>query len=188
MLEGNMNAKRTSSAVVTALALLTLVFQAKADDRNQFIATFSGFQELGALNAETGAIFSQGQGSLMLKVDVGNRLINYQLTYSGLSSNILQSHIHFGKRHVPGGIMVFFCSNLGNGPAGTPVCPNPSGTVTGTITAASVIGPTAQGVAVGNFAAVLAALQSDTAYGNIHTQNFPAGEIRGQIVPKDDDR
>ena len=58
------------------------------------------------------------------------------------------------------------------------MCPNPNGTVTGTITAASVIGPTAQGVAVGNFAAVLAALQSDTAYGNVHTQNFPAGEIR----------
>jgi hypothetical protein len=188
MWEGNMKVKRISSTVVTALALAILGSQAKADDRNQFVATFSGFQEVGALNAETGAIFSQGQGSLILKVDLGNRLINYQLTYSGLSSNILQSHIHFGKRHVPGGVMVFFCSNLNNGPAGTPVCPNPSGTVTGTIAAASVVGPTAQGVPVGDFAAVLAALQSDTAYGNIHTQNFPAGEIRGQIVRKEEDR
>jgi hypothetical protein len=93
-----MKVKRTSSTVVTALALAILGSQAKADDRNQFVATFSGFQEVGALNAETGAIFSQGQGSLTLKVDLGNRLINYQLTYSGLSSNILQSHIHFGKR------------------------------------------------------------------------------------------
>jgi hypothetical protein len=84
--------------------------------------------------------------------------------------------------------MVFFCSNLNNGPSGTPVCPIPSGTVTGTINAASVVGPAAQGVMAGNFAAVLAALQSDTAYGNIHTKNFPSGEIRGQIVPKDDDR
>jgi hypothetical protein len=184
-----MSARRTSSIVLTAVALATMGFQVKADDdRNQFVATLSGFQELGPLNAETGAIFSQGQGSLMLKVDVGNQLINYQLTYSGLSSNILQSHIHFGKRHVPGGIMVFFCSNLNNGPAGTPVCPNPSGTVTGTITAASVVGPTGQGVKAGDFAAVLAALQSDTAYGNIHTTNFPGGEIRGQIVPKDEDR
>jgi hypothetical protein len=188
MWEGNMKVERTWSIILTALALAILGSQAKADDRNQFIAAFSGFQEVGALNAETGAIFSQGQGSLILKIDLGNRLINYQLTYSGLSSNILQSHIHFGKRHVPGGVMVFFCGNLGNGPAGTPVCPNPSGTVTGTITAASVVGPTAQGVTVGNFAAVLAALQSDTAYGNIHTQNFPAGEIRGQIVRKEEDR
>ena len=42
-----MNAKRTSSAVVTALALATMCSQAKADDRNPFVATFSGFQELG---------------------------------------------------------------------------------------------------------------------------------------------
>lgn len=183
-----MNVKRASSIVVTAVALAIPGFQAEADDRNQFVAAFSGFQEVGALNAETGAIFSHGQGTLALKVDLGNRLINYELTYSGLSSNVLQSHIHFGKRHVPGGVMVFFCSNLGNGPAGTPVCPNPTGTVTGTITAASVVGPTAQGVTAGDFAAVLAALQSDTAYGNIHTQNFPAGEIRGQIVRKEEDR
>jgi CHRD domain len=75
--------------------------------------------------------------------------------------------------------------DLKNGPAGTPVCPNPSGTVTGTITSASVVGPTGQGVTAGNFGAVLAALQSDTAYGNIHAANFPGGEIRGQIVPSE---
>jgi CHRD domain len=183
MWEGDMNAKRTSLTVMTALALATLGFQAKADDRNQFVATFSGFQEVGALNAETGAILSQGQGTLMLKVDMGNQLINYQLSYSGLSSDITQSHIHFGKRHVPGGVMVFFCTNLGNGPAGTPVCPIPSGTVTGTINAASVIGPAAQGVMAGNFAAVLAALKSDTAYGNIHTKNFPSLDFHGSESP-----
>jgi len=53
--------------------------------------------------------------------------------------------------------------------------------VTGTITAASVVGPTAQNVTPGDFAAVVAALASDTAYGNIHTKQFPAGEIRGQV-------
>jgi hypothetical protein len=93
---------------------------------------------------------------------------------------VTQAHIHFGKRHVGGGIIVFFCSNLGNGPAGTQACPA-SGTVTGTITAADVVGPTAQGVAAGNFNALVEALDNHTAYGNIHTTAFPAGEIRGQI-------
>jgi hypothetical protein len=53
--------------------------------------------------------------------------------------------------------------------------------VTGTLTAGNVVGPTAQNVTPGNFAALVAALESDTAYGNIHTTAFPAGEIRGQI-------
>ena len=50
-----------------------------------------------------------------------------------------------------------------------------------------MIGPAPQGIAAGNFDALVAALTSNTAYGNIHTVNFPAGEIRGQIR-RDDDR
>jgi len=36
-------------------------------------------------------------------------------------------------------------------------------------------------VTPGNFDALVAALTSDTAYVNVHTTNFPAGEIREQI-------
>jgi CHRD domain len=150
-----------------------------------FSASFSGFEEIGALGAgETGAIFSPGQGQLSLSVDTFNRIIHFTLTYSGLSSDVTQSHIHFGKEGVAGGIMVFFCSNLPNPPSGTQVCPLPGGTVTGTIAGVNVIGPTAQNVSLGNFDALLAALNSNTAYGNIHTKNFPSGEIRGQILPQ----
>jgi hypothetical protein len=38
-------------------------------------------------------------------------------------------------------------------------------------------------VTAGDFSAIVAALVNDTAYGNIHTDNFKAGEIRGQIKP-----
>jgi hypothetical protein len=126
---------------------------------------------------------STGQATLKLTLDKTAQTLSYTLTYSGLT-NVLQSHIHFGQKHVAGGIMVFFCSNLGNGPAGTPTCPDDTSgevTVTGTVTAAGVVGPTAQNVAAGDFAGVVAALASDTAYANIHTKQFPAGEIRGQI-------
>ena len=53
--------------------------------------------------------------------------------------------------------------------------------MTGTVTATGVVGPTAQNIAAGDFGAVVDALASDTAYGNIHTKQFPAGEIRGQV-------
>jgi hypothetical protein len=88
--------------------------------------------------------------------------------------------------------MVFFCTNLSNGPAGTPTCPNDAGgevTVTGTVTATGVVGPAAQNITAGDFAAVVAALASNTVYGNIHTTKFPAGEIRGQVhADRDDDK
>lgn len=167
--------------VMLAVAASTLVLSAAAARAEQFSAKFSGFEEVGGLGAgETGAILSDGTGTLDLNLDRSTNTLAFTLTYSGLTS-VTQSHIHFGKRRVAGGIMVFFCSNLASPPPGTQPCPANAGTVSGTITAASVIGPTAQNVTPGDFDALTDALTSNTAYGNIHTTKFPAGEIRGQI-------
>lgn len=141
----------------------------------EFSTRLSGFNEVPA------AIFSPGSGTLELSLDRETNSLNFTLSYAGLSSSVTQAHIHFGQRHVAGGIMVFFCSNLGNGPAGTPACPQGDGTVSGTITANGVVGPTVQNVQPGDFNAVIAALTNDTSYANVHTTNFPAGEIRGQV-------
>src|SRR5580704_6696154 len=170
-----------TGTMLAAAMFLLLSVPARAQE---YSAKFSGFQEVGGLGAgETGAILSTGQATLKLTLDKTAQTLTYTLTYSGLT-NVLQSHIHFGKKHVAGGIMVFFCSNLGNGPAGTPACPDDTSgevTVTGTITAAGVVGHAAQNLAAGDFAGVVASLASDTAYADIHTKEFPAGEIRGQI-------
>jgi len=171
----------TSIAAALSVAMMVAV-AARASDVEKFHAVYSGFEELGALDAETGAILSEGKGSLELKLDRGTQTLTYALTFSGLSAPVTQSHIHFGKEHVPGGVMVFLCTNLNNGPAGTPACPARGGTVTGTLSAASVIALPGQNVKAGDFDALEDALESDAAYGNIHTTNFPAGEIRGQVV------
>ncbi len=168
------------------LAAVTLLLSSLSARAQDYFAKYSGFQEVGGLGAgETGSILSTGQATLKLTVDKSAQTLTYTLTYSGLT-NVTQAHIHFGKKHVAGGIMVFFCTNLGNGPAGTPACPDDSAgevTVTGTVTAGGVVGPTAQNIAAGDFAGVVAALESDTVYANIHTVQFPAGEIRGQVHP-----
>jgi hypothetical protein len=173
----------------TLAAALTLsAVQASAEE---FSAKFSGFNELGALNAETGAILSEGKASLELNVNRNAQTAKFTLTFSGLGTPITQSHIHFGKVHVPGGVIVFFCAAAGVvAPAGTPTCSGTSGTVSGTITAANIIGPTAQNIPAGSFDGLVDALESNTAYGNIHTTQFPAGEIRGEIRrgDRDDDR
>jgi len=177
-------------APVVACALALFAATAGADRGNdRFSANLSGFEEVGALGAsETGAILSGGTGTLDLDLDRNSQVINFTLTFSGLNAPVTQSHIHFGKRHVAGGVMVFFCSNLNNGPAGTQPCPAGGGTVSGSITPASVVGPLGQGVTAGNFDAVVQALDSNTAYANIHTTSFPAGEIRGQVRRHHHDR
>jgi CHRD domain len=174
-----------------AFAIAAFMLQSTDAKAQAFSTVFSGFEVTGGLGAgETGAIFSPGQGTLDLVLNTNTNTLTYTLTYSGLSASVIQSHIHFGKEHVAGGVMVYFCLNPSlitppaNLPAGTPVCPSqPGGVVMGTLTASSVVGPTAQHVSAGDFNAVVQALVSDTAYGNIHTTNFPSGEIRGQIIP-----
>jgi CHRD domain len=169
-------------AIVAAVMTTSLAVSANAQ---QFEATFSGFLEVGGVGAgQTGAIFSAGQGTLTLRLNRQQQSLAYTLNYSNTGTTVTQAHIHFGKIHVGGGIIVFLCSNLGNGPPGTPLCPT-SGTVTGTLTPASVVGPAGQGIAIGNFDGLAAALVSNTAYGNIHTTQFPAGEIRGEIRRRD---
>ena len=172
---------RSALAGAILAAALTTVSATYANAQ-EFRATLSGFEELGALNAQTGAIFSKtGEGTLKLNLNQKNQSLTSTLTYSGLTSNVTQAHIHFGKNHVAGGIIVFLCTNLGNGPAGTPACPASSGTVSGTVTAASVVAVPGQNVTAGDFDALEDALTSDTAYANIHTKKFPEGEIRGQL-------
>jgi hypothetical protein len=147
----------------------------------KFRTEFSGFNEVGALNAQSGAILSPGHGTLELSLDRVNQTLTFSLTYSDLSAPVTQAHIHFGKKHMAGGVMVFFCSNLASAPAGTQPCPANGGTVTGTLTAANVLAIAGQNVPAGDFQALVDALESDTAYANIHTSSFPAGEIRGEV-------
>jgi CHRD domain len=157
------------------LAIAVTTISASYANAQTFHADLSGFDEL-----SPNAVFTPGQGTLTLKLDQKLQLVTYTLTYSGLSSTVTQAHIHFGKERDIGGIFLFLCTNLGNGPAGTPFCPT-GGTVTGQLTPASVVAFAPSDIKAGDFSIVPAALLSDTAYANVHTVNHPGGEIRGQV-------
>jgi CHRD domain len=178
---------RRIKLIEVILAAAVVAFLATSAHAEEFFARLSGFQELGAQNAETGAILSNATGTLNLTLDKNTGTATFTLTYSNvgttppLTGTVTQAHIHFGKVHSTGGVMVFFCSNLGNGPAGTQPCPLNTGTVTGTFTSASVVAIVKQNVVAGDFDALEDALTSNTAYANIHTTALPAGEIRGQV-------
>src|SRR6478672_1269438 len=96
------------------------------------------------------ALSSPGRGFFRATVDQRNQQIRFVLSYDGLPTPAAQAHIHFGSQSQAGGVSAFLCTNLGNGPAGTPACPT-SGTLTGIIAPADGVGPAAQGIAAGEF-------------------------------------
>jgi hypothetical protein len=129
---------------------------------------------------------SAGQGEFRWKLDKNREQIEYSLTWS-VEVSATQAHIHIGQRSVNGGISVFLCTNLCNAPPSPPnpptqACPvGPTGTITGVITRAHVIGPTSQGVEPGAWEELVAAMEEGFAYANVHSARFPGGEVRGQI-------
>ncbi len=140
--------------------------------------TLSGYEEVPALS-------TPGVGEFRAKVRRSGEEIRYRLTFSDLESAATQAHIHFENRTNNGPIVVFLCSNLGNGPAGTQTCPAGGGTVRGTLRPADVgAGAAAQGIDAGEFQEFVGAIRAGATYVNVHSTGRPGGEIRAQL---DDD-
>jgi hypothetical protein len=131
-------------------------------------------------NETPAAVSTVARGRFAAEINEDN--VEWEMSFDGLQGTITQSHIHFGQPLTSGGIMVWLCGTVTNpGPAGTQVCPQ-SGTISGTITAAEVVGPGgAQQLGAGEFAEFVTALKKELAYANIHTNISGPGEIRGQI-------
>jgi hypothetical protein len=124
---------------------------------------------------------SGGSGTFEATIRADETAIDFTLTYQNLLGNPNVAHIHFGQRFVAGGISVFLC-----GGDNKPACPPSPGTVTGTIVAGDVIGPTPQGINPGEFNKLLDAIRAGLTYANVHTPSppgpgCPGGDVRGQI-------
>src|ERR671913_925429 len=166
--------KRILSALALALALSALSVEARADVI-VLTATLTGANEV----PPTG---SPGIGSAVVTVDTVTNLLTVNVAFAGLVSPTTIAHIHCCAG--PGGTAI---------PATTvPSFPGfPVGVTTGTylqtfdLTLASTYNPAFiaahGGTVAGAQAAFIAGLQNGQAYFNIHTTQFPGGEIRGQL-------
>jgi hypothetical protein len=173
--------KRTYALFVGAAAtaiLLLVVNPIGAKQGGTFKADLIGYEEVPAIS-------TAATGEFRAKVGSGP-VIDYTLTYSDIQ-NAFAAHIHLGQKGVNGGISAFLC-----GGGDKPPCPPTGGTVSGTIDAADVIGPTSQGIAPGEIQELIDAMEFGVTYANVHTTDgdttpnegpgdFPGGEIRGQI-------
>jgi len=173
-------------AVVALLGIASYAVAGGGGKHHLKPVTLMGYQE----NPD---ISTTATGTFEARIADDDQSISYTLSYSGLEGDVQQSHIHFGKPALNGGISVWLCKTSGfPGPVGNhlPTCSvlpeQRSGEVTGVIHPDDVIGPAAQGIEAGAFAEFLAAIRAGHAYANIHSTKFPGGEIRAQISGKGD--
>lgn len=165
---------------VTAVLGLTIV-STSADEGNTSVsakAKLSGFNEVSPK-------LTNGAGSF--KATINGSTLSYTLTFSGLSSDAIMAHIHFGQRGVNANVFLWLCdSTAAPGPAGTPKCPAKGGTVTRSgVKATDIQGIPSQNLSAGDFAGAVRIIRSGDGYVNVHSVNFPGGEIRGQVSSDD---
>jgi hypothetical protein len=163
-------------ATALAITMVALIAGCEATTSGPFIpepvhlvAVLNGGSERPTPNNSTAT------GLFTASLDTLTNIMNYSVSFNGLSSPSTMAHIHGpANSSQAAGIIVDF-SQVGTvklAPGTT------SGTFSGTLvlTSATSFTPTINGDSL------LKLIKADLTYVNIHSVNFPGGEIRGQIV------
>jgi hypothetical protein len=139
------------------------------------LATFNGAQEVPPVT-------TTASGTATLTFDAEQTKIVFMLQYTGLTA-VQEAHIHVGAVADRGDIVFFLCTNSTTPvPENTPPCPETAGMVTGTLTATELQHPASgSGIVISTFADAVSVMLNSNTYGEVLTEAFPDGEIRGQI-------
>lgn len=162
--------KRTAITLMLVAGLLFVTMPAGwagvGSDRN-FVAHLSGGEEVPPVDTK-----ATGQTKFQLSKD-GTEL-SFRLNVANIE-NVTQAHIHLAPVGENGPVVAWLHPD---GPPAQLIPGRTQGTLAlGTITADDLVGP----LAGAGLADLVAAMNAGNTYVNVHTSQFPGGEIRGQI-------
>jgi hypothetical protein len=155
-----------SPAFILAMVLLFVTTGALAQNSN-FVAHLSGQEEVPPAD-------TRAQGQAVFRLSSDGLHIHYQVNVANIS-DITQAHIHLAGAGMNGPVVAWLY------PAAPPSVLIPGRfqgvLAAGVITEANLVGPLA-GQTLGD---LIERMEAGETYVNVHTLNFPAGEVRGQI-------
>jgi len=150
-----------------ALLLVILVAcagTATAAEPKNFRAHLSG-----AAQVET-----QAQGQAIFRLSADGQELWYQLIVANIDG-VFMAHIHLAPPDQNGPVVVWLYPDA---PPPAPISGDLNGILAqGTITADDLVGPLSGNTMID----LIEAIRAGNTYVNVHTQEYPPGEIRGQI-------
>lgn len=129
-----------------------------------FVGQFSGEQVVPAVT-------SQGRGAVTFQLNSDGTELSYKLNVANVE-DVRHMHLHLGKAGENGPPIAPLHAHHGMGQHGNSVH------LEGVIHAKDLMGPLAGSASL---APLLEAMTSGRTYANVHTDAYPAGEVRGQI-------
>ena len=158
--------KRSLHLLVLALAVSAVMTSSATAQVIHLEATLTGGEETPAPGLNTGAV-----GTAEVGVDLNNREVVVNLQLFNLPTGTTAGHIHAGARGTPGPVILDF-----NFPAGR----------TGDMPITFRLGQAAfrarPEIGINTFDDAIQTIVAGNSYVNIHTTQYPAGEIRGQLT------
>ena len=146
----------------------------KQDPTGTLLKTSNNFQAHLNGGAEVPPATTNAQGEAIFRLSKDGNSIYYKLIVSNIE-NVRMAHIHLGAAGTNGGFVVWLY------PSAPPMQLIPGrfdGVLAeGTITSSDLV----NGLAGGSLTDLLNEMKSGNAYVNVHTDQYPGGEIRGQI-------
>jgi hypothetical protein len=141
-----------------------------------FTAHLSGAQEVPAVD-------TAGHGQALLSVSDDRSEVRYKVLVANVE-NMTQAHIHCGAAGVNGPVVVFLFGLIPEGETLNGILAQ------GKFTATNII-PRPDSAAcpggVADLEGLRAKMEAGMTYVNVHTLQFPGGEIRGQVRPPEEE-
>jgi hypothetical protein len=144
---------------------------------------------------ENPPVVSEGSGRFRARLQEDR--ISFRLRYDDVASgesDVTQAHLHIGNPGTNGGIVVWLCADPSlEPPEGVPDCPASPGELSGDIFADDVQAVTVSSgtppvvtviIEAGDLEGLKRLIEQSSVYANVHTDDHPAGEIRGQMNPR----
>lgn len=153
----------TNSSMTKKLA----VAQEELEQEQAFTAELSGTQELPPVNTNAAGL---------VNITGNNQSIAYRLALSNMT-NATAAHIHMGEEEENGKVVVTLYKSE------SPTSGVEIESLAGNITADKLQGPLADTTLVELFSI----MDSGTAYVNVHSVDFPNGEVRGELSPQNEE-
>jgi hypothetical protein len=155
------------AALVATALFVTAAVGAPPHQRQTFVAPLSGAEEVPPVD-------TRARGNAVFRLSADGTELTYRLIASNIE-NVLMAHIHLAPSGVNGPVVVWLYPEA---PPPQLIPGRHDGVLaTGTITGADLVGP----LAGGSMADLVAEIVAGNTYVNVHTEQWPPGEIRGQI-------
>jgi hypothetical protein len=178
--KAQLHSSSTPPAAITAIAVVGPSSSSSSSlSGDQFSARLSGDNEVPQVNTDA-------TGRIRLVVNSQQDALDYQISLSNLNGIVTGAHIHSGGSGTNGPIVAnlnvhgaFASASAGGGGGGGGGSATTSTSTGGTVTSADLKGP----LAGKQISGLIKLIEDGKAYVNVHTDQNPDGEIRGQLAP-----